>query len=108
MDTGGSFPGVKRPGCETGHSPPASSEANNTWLASRHTFSCRLQITQASNELIRFVIESGSSAPAVSLQVSFLLFINSLNFLKINRIAFEEDTDLINKYKTAGKSIKMS
>ena len=29
--TGGSFPGVKRPGHEVGHSPPPSAEAKNEW-----------------------------------------------------------------------------
>jgi hypothetical protein len=31
MDTGGSFPGVKRPGREADHSPPSSAEVKNTW-----------------------------------------------------------------------------
>jgi hypothetical protein len=31
MGTGGSFPGVKRPGREVDHSPPSSAEVKNTW-----------------------------------------------------------------------------
>jgi hypothetical protein len=31
MGTGVLSPGVKRPGCETGHSPPSSAEVKNTW-----------------------------------------------------------------------------
>jgi hypothetical protein len=31
MGTGGSFPGVKRPGREANHSPPPSAEVNNAW-----------------------------------------------------------------------------
>jgi hypothetical protein len=31
MGTGGSFPGVKRPGREADHSPPASTEAKIMW-----------------------------------------------------------------------------
>jgi hypothetical protein len=31
MDTGGSFPGVKRPGREADHSPPSSAEVKNEW-----------------------------------------------------------------------------
>jgi hypothetical protein len=29
MDTGGSFPGVKRPGSEADHSPPSNAEVEN-------------------------------------------------------------------------------
>jgi hypothetical protein len=29
--TGGSFPGVKRPGREADHSPPSSAEIKNAW-----------------------------------------------------------------------------
>jgi hypothetical protein len=32
MDTGGSFPGVKRPGREADHSTPASAEVKKTWI----------------------------------------------------------------------------
>jgi hypothetical protein len=32
MDTGGSFYGVKRAGCEADHSPPTSAEAKKTWV----------------------------------------------------------------------------
>jgi hypothetical protein len=32
MDTGGSFLGVKLPGLETYHSPPASAEVNKLWI----------------------------------------------------------------------------
>jgi hypothetical protein len=31
MNTRGSFPGVKRPGRETDHSPPSSAEVKNEW-----------------------------------------------------------------------------
>jgi len=31
MDTGGSYPGVKRPGREADHSPPSSPEVKNMW-----------------------------------------------------------------------------
>jgi hypothetical protein len=31
MGTGGSFPGVKRPGREADHSPPSSAEVKNSW-----------------------------------------------------------------------------
>jgi hypothetical protein len=32
MGTRGSFPGVKRPGCEAYHSPPSSAEVKNVWI----------------------------------------------------------------------------
>jgi hypothetical protein len=32
MGTGGSFPGVKRPGREADHSPPTSAEVNKMWI----------------------------------------------------------------------------
>jgi hypothetical protein len=32
MGTGGSFPGVKRQGRETGHSPPSSAEIKKMWI----------------------------------------------------------------------------
>jgi hypothetical protein len=32
MGTGGSFPGVKRPGREADHSPPASAEVKKMWI----------------------------------------------------------------------------
>jgi hypothetical protein len=32
MGTGDSFPGVKRPGREADHSPPASAEAKKMWI----------------------------------------------------------------------------
>jgi hypothetical protein len=32
MRTGGSFPGIKRPGHETDHSPPASAEIKKMWI----------------------------------------------------------------------------
>jgi hypothetical protein len=32
MGTGGSFPGVKRPGREAEHSPPTSTEVKKTWI----------------------------------------------------------------------------
>jgi hypothetical protein len=31
MATRGSFPGVRRPGCEADHSPPSSAEVKNAW-----------------------------------------------------------------------------
>jgi hypothetical protein len=31
MGTGGSFPGVKQPGCEADHSPPSNAEVKNAW-----------------------------------------------------------------------------
>jgi hypothetical protein len=35
ISTRGSFPGVKRPGRETKHLPPSSSEAMNAWYYTR-------------------------------------------------------------------------
>jgi hypothetical protein len=32
MGTGGSFPGVKRPGREADHSPPTSAEVKKMWI----------------------------------------------------------------------------
>jgi len=32
MDTGGSFLGVKRPGCKTIHSPSSSAKVKKTWI----------------------------------------------------------------------------
>jgi hypothetical protein len=32
MGTGGSFPGVKRPGREADHSPPTSAEVKKIWI----------------------------------------------------------------------------
>jgi hypothetical protein len=32
MGTGGSIPGVKRPGREAGHSPPTSAEVKKMWV----------------------------------------------------------------------------
>jgi hypothetical protein len=32
MGTGGPFPGVKRPGREAAHSPPASAEVKKMWI----------------------------------------------------------------------------
>jgi hypothetical protein len=32
MGTGSSFPGVKRPGRETDHSPPTSAEVKKMWI----------------------------------------------------------------------------
>jgi hypothetical protein len=32
MGNGGSFPGVKRPGLEADHSPPASAEVKKMWI----------------------------------------------------------------------------
>jgi hypothetical protein len=32
MGTGGSFPGVKRPGREADHSPPSSAEVKKMWI----------------------------------------------------------------------------
>jgi hypothetical protein len=32
MDTGGSFPGVKRQGLEADHSPPTSAEVKKMWI----------------------------------------------------------------------------
>jgi hypothetical protein len=32
MGTGGSFPGVKRPGREAGHSPPSNAEVKKMWI----------------------------------------------------------------------------
>jgi hypothetical protein len=32
MGTASSFPGLKRPGCETDRSPPTSTKIKNTWI----------------------------------------------------------------------------
>jgi hypothetical protein len=32
VGTGGSFPGVKRSGCEPDHTPPDSAEVKKTWI----------------------------------------------------------------------------
>jgi hypothetical protein len=32
MATGGSFPGVKRPGREVDHSPPTNAEVKTVWI----------------------------------------------------------------------------
>jgi len=61
MGIRGSIPGVKRPGCETGHSPPSSAEVKECVELYLHSPVAWYSIKKAQRQLYIYLYRIGGS-----------------------------------------------